>query len=157
MPRPSSTGCKVRITNNVYTLYQCMVIQVAFPSPQRSRCGSFLRHNQATLRRLSTITSNTPSLSAPGKGFVFQRNEMTTPITNKSNHVSPLYPHSLIPSLHTHTHTHHPSDVLTRSMGCPLIPQAHKPQAKSVGPHPKKPRLDKSISLPTGSIFTILK
>ena len=37
-----------------------------------TQCGSFLRHKAATLRRLSSLTSATPTVNS-GKTFVFQK------------------------------------------------------------------------------------
>lgn len=96
-PRPVSTGCK------------------------RTRCGSFLKHNTATLRRLSSLTASTPSMSAPGKNFVFQKSD-------------------------THTPTH--------------VKSSGGSKATPLAPVLKKPRLDRSSSLPSksnSSIFSILK
>ncbi len=101
IPRPLSTRGKVHkersiLLYNWLRIYSSPLLLIQLP---RSKCGrgSFLKHNSSTLRRLSSLTASTPSISGPGRTFVFQKSNtepapsataMATPAEGRPQKVS---------------------------------------------------------------------
>ena len=78
VPRPSSASTNSRVSHPLMTPPSSDDTAILTLTSSPLQCGSFLRHNTSTLRRLSSITSVTPSV-ASGKSFVFQKASDTTP------------------------------------------------------------------------------